>query len=184
MRVKLPEAHFCIFCVVYFQQSEAKSTPKLYIHSAPSSCTNGLGSPIETGRRIPETHQWDLLLWWSEAGSGQIWNDCCHGDHSSGPKAAVDSQLMPIQTRFASLFIYFHFRLKREPSLGAQIASAILCPPSVCRQTAVCITLYLICYFYVCRYIISYNRWLYKWVYVYIYIIVFMFLNMSLILYN
>lgn len=121
MRVKLPEAHLCIFCVCFTLSRASRSQHRtLYIHSALSSCTNGLRSPIETGRRIPEMHQWDLLLWWSEAGSGQIWKDCCHGDHSSGPKAAVDSQLIPfgwILSNTICFLIYLFFTFSWRESL-------------------------------------------------------------------
>lgn len=66
------------------------------------------------------------------AGSGPIWKDCCHGDHSKRPKAAVDSQLI---THWAKaferdlyLFISFQFQCTEKASRGAEIASAILYP--------------------------------------------------------
>lgn len=67
------------------------------------------------------------------AGSGQIWKDCCHGNHSKRPKAAVDSQLITHWAKAferAFLFIYFPSSFGAQKSLSgdAEIASAILYP--------------------------------------------------------
>lgn len=101
----------CIFC-------DFLSVEKLYIHLVESSCTNIPRFPLETGQRIPETHQWDLLLWWSEGGTGQIWKDCCHGDRLKGQKQLETVSWCPLgksfQTWFAYFFFYFFISISRS----------------------------------------------------------------------
>lgn len=76
-----------------------------------SSYANGLQSPPhppppspETGGCIPGDAWMGFVVVMErggQAGSGQIWKGCCHGNHSKRPKATVDSQLI---THWAKAF--------------------------------------------------------------------------------
>lgn len=91
MSGRLTEADICIFSVVYLQQRDT-STLKLYILLKLSSCANGLSFP-------PETHSRDasmgFVVMMERGWQGPDLETLLPRRPLKGPKAAVDSQLMP-----------------------------------------------------------------------------------------
>lgn len=126
-------SHLCVLCVV-------KSTLKLYIHSALSSCTNGLRFP----RRSRPTHSRDASMgfvvmmergWqWPDLEGLLPWRPL-EGAKSSCRQSADALWVNPFKhDLLTSLFIYFSLSREKAPH-DAQIAT-ILYPVRGCRWKA------------------------------------------------